>query len=116
MSRDLTGAPMPYADSPAGERRRIAIYLYGTGRPHIDGGDLTVHGANASPSVWISAQDMAFGSKTFAHEFGHVIQFYSGAFAAGRPPGRSGKASQTGWASAGGGARRPGFRITGNHL
>ncbi len=87
MSRDLTGAPMPYADSPAGERRRIAIYLYGTGRPHVDGGDLTVHGANASPSVWISAQDMAFGSKTFAHEFGHVIQFYSGGFRGGTTAG-----------------------------
>jgi len=87
MSRDLTGAPMPYADSPVGERRRIAIYLYGTGRPHVDGGDLTVHGANASPSVWISAQDMAFGSKTFAHEFGHVIQFYSGGFRGGTTAG-----------------------------
>ncbi len=87
MSRDLTGAPMPYADSPAGERRRIAIYLYGTGRPHVDGGDLSVHGANASPSVWISAQDMAFGSKTFAHEFGHVIQFYSGGFRGGTTAG-----------------------------
>lgn len=33
LSRDLTGAPMPYADRPAGERRRIAVYISGTGRP-----------------------------------------------------------------------------------
>jgi hypothetical protein len=78
MSRDLTGAPMPYADRPAGERRRIAVYISGTGRPHVADGDLMSGTPVASPAIWITASMLNYGSKTFAHEFGHVMQFYSG--------------------------------------
>ena len=78
LSRDLTGAPMPYADRPAGERRRIAVYISGTGRPHVADGDLMSGTPVASPAIWIAASMLNYGSKTFAHEFGHVMQFYSG--------------------------------------
>lgn len=77
-SRDLTGAPMPYADAPPGDRRRIAIYIYGTGRPHVQDGDLTTHVPNASPAIWMSAEALSARPQAVAHEFGHVIEYYSG--------------------------------------
>lgn len=77
-SRDLTRAPMPYADAPPGDRRRIAIYIYGTGRPHVPDGDLTTHIPNASPAMWMSAEVLSARPQAVAHEFGHVIEYYSG--------------------------------------
>jgi Family of unknown function (DUF6055) len=77
MNRDMLGAPMPYAG--AGERRKINVYLCGTGLPFIEGGDLTDCWASAADAMWVSGPAMAEGS-TIMHEFGHVLQFYTGGF------------------------------------
>lgn len=77
LNRDLIGAPMPFAT--AAQRKKINVYVCGTGLPFIEGGDLADCGASAAESVWVSAQAMSYGS-TLVHEFGHVIQFHSGGF------------------------------------
>jgi hypothetical protein len=77
LNRDVLGAPMPFANEV--ERKKINVYVCGTGLTFIEGGDLTDCGASAAESVWVSAGAMTWGS-TMVHEFGHVIQFYSGGF------------------------------------
>lgn len=77
MNRDLLKAPMPYAG--AADRKKINVYLCGTGLPFVDGGDLTDCWASAADAMWVSANAMALGPVVM-HEYGHVLQFYSGGF------------------------------------
>ncbi len=78
MNRDVLGAPMPFAKSD--DKQKINIYLCGTGRPNSNGTDKDSCGASAGKEMGISAWALAKGSKVFAHEFGHVIQAWSGGF------------------------------------
>jgi hypothetical protein len=77
MNRDLMQAPMPYAT--ASDRKKINVYLCGTGLPFVDGGDLTDCWASAADAMWVSATAMVQGH-VIMHEYGHVLQFYSGGF------------------------------------
>jgi hypothetical protein len=76
-ARDITGAPMPYAGT--AEKKKINIYVCGTGLPWFD--DKGDCGASAgSNSMFVSAVYIADGSSTMVHEFGHVLQFFTGGF------------------------------------
>lgn len=77
MNRDLLQAPMPYAS--AADRRKINVYLCGTGLPFVEGGDLADCWASAADAMWVSAPAMVQGHVVM-HEYGHVLQFYSGGF------------------------------------
>jgi hypothetical protein len=77
MNRDLLQAPMPYAT--ASDRRKVNVYLCGTGLPFVDGGDLADCWASAADAMWVSATAMVQGLVVM-HEYGHVLQFYSGGF------------------------------------
>jgi hypothetical protein len=77
VNRDVMGAPMPYAA--AAERKKINVYICGTGLPFVEGGDLSDCGASAADAMWVSAPAMTQGA-TMLHEFTHVLQFYSGGF------------------------------------
>ena len=77
MNRDLLKAPMPYAS--ATEPRKINVYLCGTGLPFIDGGDLADCWASAADAMWVSASALSVGP-VILHEYGHVLQYYSGGF------------------------------------
>lgn len=78
FDRDLLGAPMPYAN--VADRRKINIYICGTGLAFAEDGGLKACGASASDAVWIDLEHLQFGSTTAIHEFGHVIQYYTGGF------------------------------------
>lgn len=77
MNRDVLGAPMPFANSD--DKQKLNIYLCGTGRPNA-GGDKDECGAAAGAEQGISAWALGKGSSVVAHEFGHMIQFWSGGF------------------------------------
>lgn len=78
INRDAIGAPMPFADS--NDKRKLNIFLCGTGRPNIDGGDIEGCGAGAADKMGISAWALEKGSDIGAHEFGHMIEWYAGGF------------------------------------
>ncbi len=80
INRDIVGAPMPFANST--DKRKINVFLCGTGRPNV-GGDREGCGASAAEFIGISAWALAKGSGVITHEFGHVIQFYTGGFRGG---------------------------------
>jgi hypothetical protein len=77
MNRDLLKSPMPYAS--ATDRKKINVYICGTGLPFIDGGDLEDCWASAADAMWVSATAMTMGD-VMMHEYGHVLQFYTGGF------------------------------------
>lgn len=81
-SRDVAGAPMPYAGST--DKRKVNIYLCGTGLPFFsDTGDC---GASAgSRSIFVSAVYILDGSSTMVHEFGHTLQEFTGGFTGALP-------------------------------
>ncbi|MFS0774394.1 DUF6055 domain-containing protein [Sphingomonas sp. 1P08PE] len=91
IARDVLGAPMPFAD--AADRQKLDIFLCGTGRPAPGTDDLGDCGASAAETMGISAWGVARGSNVLAHEFGHMIQFYSGGF---RDKGDAGMIWETG--------------------
>lgn len=66
-------APMPYA----GDRKpqRILVKLYHTGVPGAEEGY-----ANAAKEMAITPHAMRYGSTVVSHEFGHVVQAYTGGF------------------------------------
>ena len=77
MNRDVLGAPMPFAKSD--DKQKLNIYLCGTGRPNVNG-DKEGCGAGAGAEQGISAWALLKGSKVVAHEFGHMVQYWSGGF------------------------------------
>lgn len=78
INRDVLDAPLPYASGSS--RHKLDIFLCGTGRPIADGDDLDGCGANASDVMNLSGWAVAKGSNVITHEFGHMIQFYTGGF------------------------------------
>jgi hypothetical protein len=82
---------MPYAAGPA--RHKLDIFLCGTGRPLIGNDDFQGCGASAAETTGVSAWAVAKGSNVLTHEFGHMIQFYSGGF---RDKGDAGMIWETG--------------------
>ncbi len=91
INRDVVEAPMPYAG--AATRHKLDIFLCGTGRPIAGYDDLPECGASAAETMGVSAWAMAKGSNTLTHEFGHMIQFYTGGF---RDKGDAGMIWETG--------------------
>lgn len=78
INRDVLEAPMPYAAGPV--RHKLDIFLCGTGRPLADYSDLDGCGASAAETMGVSAWAVSKGSNALTHEFGHMIQFYTGGF------------------------------------
>lgn len=78
ISRDIIGAPMPYAN--AEKKEKLNVFICGTGRPNVAGGDRGGCGASTAKVMGISGWAMKKGSQTLAHEFGHFIQDRSGGF------------------------------------
>jgi len=66
-------APMPYA----GDRkpRRILVKLYNTGVPGVGNGY-----ANSAREMALTPIAMRYGSTVVGHEFGHVVDAYTGGF------------------------------------
>lgn len=91
ISRDVLGVPMPFAGG--GDRQKLDIFLCGTGRPAPGTDDLGECGASAAETMGISAWGIAKGANVLSHEFGHMIQFYSGGF---RDKGDAGMIWETG--------------------
>ena len=77
-NRDILAAPMPYQDGD--NRKKINMYVCGTGIPFFSDGDMGDCGASAAAGMWVSAPNLQAGGVTTIHEFGHVIQFYTGGF------------------------------------
>lgn len=78
-NRDLRKAPMPYADGSSTTRRKVNVYVCGTGLVFLEGGDLEDCGASAAEAMWVGGWAI-LDPFTLMHEFGHVLQFYSGGF------------------------------------
>ncbi|WDJ07681.1 DUF6055 domain-containing protein [Xanthomonas campestris] len=78
MNAQALGAPMPYAT--AAKPKRINVYMCATGLPYVQGGDLTECGASGGQAIGASSWALGYGSFSIAHEFTHVIQFYSGGY------------------------------------
>lgn len=91
MNNTLLGAPMPYTGST--DRKKANIYICGTGLPFLDHPDLEDCGASAADAGWVSAPNLEAGHTTLIHEFGHMIQFYTGGF---RDKGDAGPIWETG--------------------
>lgn len=66
-------APMPY--SKEAKKYKINIFVTGTGLKHNEEGF-----AFGAESIVIHPGGMAEGSSVIPHEFGHVVQFYSGGY------------------------------------
>ncbi|NLY11072.1 MAG: hypothetical protein GX020_05230 [Firmicutes bacterium] len=64
------GFPVPYSDE--AQKKKIDVDVLGTGI-----GEGWAFGGDA---IWINADAMLEGSSVVPHEFGHVLQFYSGGF------------------------------------
>ena len=77
INRDVIGAPMPFADS--ADKQKLNIFICGTGRPNA-GGDFNECGASAGEFMGISGWGLGKGSMVLAHEFGHMIEFFTGGF------------------------------------
>lgn len=91
INRDVVEAPMPYAA--ASTRHKLDVFLCGTGRPIVGYDDLEGCGASAAETMGVSAWAVAKGSNVLTHEFGHMIQFYTGGF---RDKGDAGMIWETG--------------------
>ncbi len=91
INRDVLGAPMPHATGP--DRLKLDVFLCGTGRTVPWGDDLEGCGANAAEVMNVSGWAIAKGSNVLTHEFGHMIQFYTGGF---RDKGDAGMIWETG--------------------
>ncbi len=91
INRDIVGSPMPYASGPA--RSKLDVYVCGTGLPWKEDGDLRECGASAAEVMNISNWGFFPGSSTLVHEFGHMVQFYTGGF---RDKGDAGMIWETG--------------------
>jgi hypothetical protein len=78
LDRHILEAPMPYLNS--ANRKKINVYICGTGMPFIANGDDTYCGASANKAAFVDAPSAQEGSPTLIHEFGHSVQFYSGGF------------------------------------
>lgn len=78
INRDILNAPMPYANS--ADRRKVDVFFCGSGRPLASTDDLRGCGNNAAEYINLSMTGLEKGSPIIVHEFGHVIQFYSGDF------------------------------------
>ncbi|MBB3880669.1 DUF6055 domain-containing protein [Sphingomonas pseudosanguinis] len=77
-NRDLLNAPMPYAEG--SDRKKVNMYVCGTGLPFFSDGDMGDCGATGQAAMWVSAPNLQAGGVTTTHEFGHVIQFHTGGF------------------------------------
>lgn len=77
IDRDILDAPMPFANST--DKQKLNVYLCGTGRPNA-GGDREECGSGAAAEMGISAWALTKGSEVMTHEFGHMIQYYTGGF------------------------------------
>ena len=66
-------APMPRAGEP--HPQRLVVRLYGTGIPGVGSG-----WADAADQMTLNPRALFYGSTVIPHEFGHVVQFYSGGF------------------------------------
>jgi hypothetical protein len=66
-------APMPHAGEP--RPQRIVVKLYHTGIPNMGNS-----WANSADAMALDPRGMLYGSVVIAHEFCHVVQFYSGGF------------------------------------
>lgn len=91
INRNVLGAPMP--QSTGSDRLKLDVFLCGTGRSVPWGDDLEGCGANAAEVMNVSAWAVAKGSNVLTHEFGHMIQFYTGGF---RDKGDAGMIWETG--------------------
>jgi hypothetical protein len=91
INREVLGAPLPY--STGSDRKKLDVFFCGTGRPVPDGNDLEGCGANAAEVMNVSGWAVAKGSNVLTHEFGHMIQFYTGGF---RDKGDAGMIWETG--------------------
>lgn len=79
LIRDVLDAPMPYDDAP--ERRKLNVYVCGTGMTFPDHDDQGDCGASAgAQSMFVSVTYLQDGSTTFVHELAHVLQDFSGGF------------------------------------
>lgn len=76
VNRDVLNAPLPYVTSR--DRKKLDVYLCGSGRKTATGDDLEDCGAMASEVMYLSAWTLLSAANTTVHEFGHMIQFYSG--------------------------------------
>lgn len=91
INRDVVQAPMPYAAGTG--RHKLDVFLCGTGRPLPGYDDLEGCGASAAETMGVSAWAVAKGSNVLTHEFGHMIQYYTGGF---RDKGDAGMIWETG--------------------
>lgn len=78
ISRDVVGAPMPFAN--AEKKEKLNVFICGTGRPNVEDGDRGGCGAGSAAVMGISGWAMKKGSQTLAHEFSHLIQYRAGNF------------------------------------
>lgn len=66
-------APLPRSGEP--HPQRIVVRLYNTGVPGVGSG-----WADAADVMTLNPRALFYGSTVIPHEFGHVVQFYSGGF------------------------------------
>lgn len=78
LAKVIAGAPMPYAS--ASTKKKINVYICGTGLPFIPDGDNRDCRASALDAITASSAFLMPGSTVTTHEFGHTIQYYSGGF------------------------------------
>jgi hypothetical protein len=78
ITRDIVGAPMPFADTD--NKEKLNIYICGTGLPNVADGDRDGCGAHSGFDSAISGWAMKKGSQSLAHEFSHLVQYRAGGF------------------------------------
>ncbi len=78
IQRNVLKAPMPYAD--ASVKKKLNVYICGTGLAGFPQGDATDCGATGASAAYMGASSIYPGSNTAWHEFGHMIQFYTGGY------------------------------------
>ncbi len=88
VNRDVLNAPLPYAASR--DRKRLDVNLCGSGRKTATGTILRIAGHGFGGHVPLG-WTLLSAANTIVHEFGHMIQFYSGGLNAGRILARYGK-------------------------
>ncbi|MBJ6123512.1 hypothetical protein JAO74_17140 [Sphingomonas sp. BT553] len=80
VNKNALNAPMPFGGS--SRKRKMDVFICGTGLPWYGADDevRSACGPSAAESMQSPLWDLAPGSTTVVHEFGHMIQFYSGGF------------------------------------
>lgn len=76
LGRDIVGAPMPFANDAL--PRKLHVFLCGSGRPGIDGGDMASCVPSAAEHMALPA--LSIGNSAIPHELAHMVQFYTGGF------------------------------------